>query len=118
MFSDAVGQRPATPLARRHVWDADAPFCFADVCPDPAQRTICGQLGSQRRPDLAALTGCLDQAAAHTADLELPLLGRDHKEHVIAGCLRASAEVRDIGGELAVKASRLFASSVQLEVKK
>jgi hypothetical protein len=67
---------------------------------------------------VAALAGCLDQAAANSPDLELSLLCRNHEQHVIAGCPRTSVKVRDIGGELAVKASRLFASSVQLEVKK
>jgi hypothetical protein len=67
---------------------------------------------------MAALTGCLDQAAANSPDLELSLPCRNHEQHVIAGRLRTTAKVGDIGGELAVKASRLFASSVQLEVKK
>ncbi|HVC76963.1 MAG TPA: hypothetical protein VND96_10675 [Candidatus Micrarchaeaceae archaeon] len=105
-------------MARRHVWDADAPSWFLDICPDPTQRTIRGQLGSQRRPDMAALISCLHRAAPNNADLELPLLRRNHKQHVIAGRLRTTAKVGDVGGELAVKASRLFASSVQLEVKK
>jgi hypothetical protein len=67
---------------------------------------------------VAALACCLSQAAANCADLELSLFRRNHKQHVIARRLRTTAKVRDIGGELAVKASRLFASSVQLEVKK
>ena len=67
---------------------------------------------------MAAVIGWLDQPAADTADLELPLLRRDHEQHVIAGRLRTTSEVGEIGGELAVKASCLFASSIQLEVKK
>jgi NTP pyrophosphatase (non-canonical NTP hydrolase) len=67
---------------------------------------------------VAALACRLSQAAANGADLELSLLCWNHEQHVIAGRLRTTAEVGEICDELAVKASRLFASSVQLDVKK
>ena len=47
-----------------------------------------------------------------------PQLGRDYEQDVIAGRLRPTAKVGDVGGELAVKAFCLFASPIELEMEK
>src|SRR5260370_20494488 len=117
-FSDAVGQRPAASRARRHVWDADAPRRSADAGPDPAQRSVQRQVMAPRRPNPAALNRCVDQTARNAFNLTPPQLGRDYEQDVIAGRLRPTAKVGDVGRELAVKAFCLFASPTELAMEK
>jgi hypothetical protein len=72
---------------------------------------------AQRRPYPAALDGRLNQAADNAFNLMSPLLGRDDEQDVVAGCLWSTPKVRDVRGELAVKAFCLLASPIELEVE-